>query len=173
MIIFKKIKWKNFLSTGNTFVEIDLRKSQLTLMIGANGSGKSTMLDALCFALFNRPFRNIKKEQIVNTINNGDSIVEVEFEVGTKQYLIRRGIKPNLFEIYQNDKLINQDASNIDYQKYLEQNRDKIKKMKQDNTFDTCRVNDLLNLPMNVSNALLINEIYDMGSLMKLTIIGF
>ena len=73
MILFKKIKWKNFLSTGNTFVEIDLRKSQLTLMIGANGSGKSTMLDALCFALFNRPFRLIKKEQIVNTINNADT----------------------------------------------------------------------------------------------------
>ena len=81
MILFKKIKWKNFLSTGNTFVEIDLRKSQLTLMIGANGSGKSTMLDALCFALFNRPFRQIKKEQIVNTINTSDTLVELEFQV--------------------------------------------------------------------------------------------
>ena len=79
MIIFKKIRWKNFLSTGNNFVEIELNKSQMTLMIGANGSGKSTMLDALCFALFNRPFRLIKKEQIVNTINNADTLVEVDF----------------------------------------------------------------------------------------------
>ena len=84
--------------------------------------GKSTLLDALCYACLTSPFRIIKKDQMVNTINNGDSLVEVEFEVGTNQYMIRRGIKPNLFEIYQNDKLINQDASNIDYQKYLEQN---------------------------------------------------
>ena len=120
MILFKKIKWKNFLSTGNTFVEIDLRKSQLTLMIGANGSGKSSMLDALCFALFNRPFRNIKKEQIVNTINNSDTIVEVEFQVGTKMYKIIRGIKPSIFEIYCDDVLQNQDASSVDYQNVLE-----------------------------------------------------
>ena len=120
MILFKNIKWKNFLSTGNTFVEIDLRKSQLTLMIGANGSGKSTMLDALCFALFNRPFRNIKKEQIVNTINGGDALVEVEFQVGTKMYKIIRGIKPNLFEIYSDGLLLNQDASSVDYQNVLE-----------------------------------------------------
>jgi len=120
VIIFKKIKWKNFLSTGNTFVEIDLRKSQLTLMIGANGSGKSTMLDALCFALFNRPFRNIKKEQIVNTINNSDTLVEIEFQVGTKMYKITRGIKPNIFEIYSDGVLLNQDASSVDYQNVLE-----------------------------------------------------
>ena len=80
MILFKKIRWKNFLSTGNTFVEIELNKSQMTLMIGANGSGKSTMLDALTFALFNRPFRLIKKEQIVNTINNNDTLVELDFK---------------------------------------------------------------------------------------------
>ena len=110
MILFKSIKWKNFLSTGNTFVEIDLRKSQLTLMIGANGSGKSTMLDALCFALFNRPFRLIKKEQIVNTINNGDTVVELEFQIGTKMFKIIRGIKPNIFEIYSDSVLLNQDA---------------------------------------------------------------
>ena len=120
MILFKSIKWKNFLSTGNTFVEIDLRKSQLTLMIGANGSGKSTMLDALCFALFNRPFRLIKKEQIVNTINNADTLVELEFQVGTKAFKVIRGIKPNIFEIYCDDVLQNQDASSIDYQKILE-----------------------------------------------------
>ena len=120
MIIFKKIRWKNFLSTGNNFVEIELNKSQMTLMIGANGSGKSTMLDALCFALFNRPFRLIKKEQIVNTINNADTLVELEFQVGTKAFKIIRGIKPNIFEIYCDDVLQNQDASSVDYQKILE-----------------------------------------------------
>src|SRR5210317_1585564 len=121
MIIFKKIRYKNFLSTGNQPIEIELDKSATTLVVGSNGSGKSTLLDALCFVLFNKPFRIIKKEQMVNTINNGETLVEVEFTVGTKNYLIRRGIKPNLFEIYQNDKLLNQDASSIDYQKYLEQ----------------------------------------------------
>ena len=120
MILFKKIRWKNFLSTGNTFVEIDLNKSQMTLMIGANGSGKSTMLDALTFALFNRPFRLIKKEQIVNTINNGDTLVEVEFQIGTKLFKVIRGIKPNIFEIYSDGVLQNQDASSVDYQKILE-----------------------------------------------------
>ena len=120
MIIFKKIRWKNFLSTGNTFVEIELNKSQMTLMIGANGSGKSTMLDALTFALFNRPFRLIKKEQIVNTINNADTLVEVEFQIGTKYFKVIRGIKPNIFEIYSDGVLQNQDASSVDYQKILE-----------------------------------------------------
>ena len=122
MIKFKKIRYKNFLSTGNIPIEVELDKSSTTLIVGSNGSGKSTLLDALCYALFNKPFRIIKKDQMVNTINNSDTLVEVEFEVGTNQYMIRRGIKPNLFEIYQNNKLINQDASSIDYQKYLEQN---------------------------------------------------
>ena len=120
MILFKKIRWKNFLSTGSQFVEIELNKSQMTLMIGANGSGKSTMLDALCFALFNRPFRQIKKEQIVNTINNGDTLVELEFQVGTKNFKIIRGIKPTIFEIYSDGVLQNQNASSVDYQKILE-----------------------------------------------------
>jgi DNA repair exonuclease SbcCD ATPase subunit len=120
MILFKKIRWKNFLSTGSQFVEIELNKSQMTLMIGANGSGKSTMLDALCFALFNRPFRQIKKEQIVNTINNGDAVVELEFQVGTKNFKIIRGIKPTIFEIYSDGVLQNQNASSVDYQKILE-----------------------------------------------------
>jgi DNA repair exonuclease SbcCD ATPase subunit len=122
VILFKKIKWKNFLSTGNTPIEIDLNKAPTTLIIGTNGSGKSTLLDALCFVLFNRPFRLIKKEQIVNTINDGDTEVEVEFNVGTKNYKVVRGIKPNKFEIYSDGDLINQDASTIDYQKYLETN---------------------------------------------------
>ena len=120
MILFKKIRWKNFLSTGSQFVEIELNKSQMTLMIGANGSGKSTMLDALCFALFNRPFRQIKKEQIVNTINNGDTLVELEFQVGTKNFKIIRGINPTIFEIYSDGVLQNQNASSVDYQKILE-----------------------------------------------------
>ena len=122
MIVFKKIKYKNFLSTGNTPIEVDLRKSPTTLVIGQNGSGKSTLLDALCWALFNKPFRIIKKEQMINTINQSDCEVEIEFDVGTKQYKIKRGVKPNLFEIYCNGEMINQNASNIDYQKYLETN---------------------------------------------------
>ena len=103
-------------------IEVELNKAPTTLVVGSNGSGKSTLLDALCFALFNKPFRMIKKEQMVNTINNQDCIVELEFEIGTKQYVIKRGIKPNLFEIYCDGKLLNQDASTMDYQKYLEQN---------------------------------------------------
>ena len=122
MILFKRISYKNFLSSGNIPIEIDLSISQLTLVVGINGSGKSTLLDALCFVLFNRPFRIIKKEQMINTINAGDCLVEVEFDVGTKNYIIRRGIRPNLFEIFCNGKLLNQDANNIDYQKYLETN---------------------------------------------------
>ena len=122
MILFNRLNYKNFLSSGNQPIIIDLDKSQMTLIVGTNGSGKSTLLDALCFVLFNRPFRIIKKEQMVNTINNGDCIVEVDFDVGTKSYKVRRGIKPNLFEIFCDGKKLNQDANNIDYQKYLEQN---------------------------------------------------
>jgi len=122
VITFKKIKYKNFLSSGNVPIEIELSKAHTTLIVGPNGSGKSTFLDALCFALFNRPFRGIKKEQMVNTVNNGDCEVTLEFDIGTKSYKIVRGIKPNLFEIYQDGTLINQEASNIDYQKYLETN---------------------------------------------------
>jgi len=120
MIIFKKIKWKNFLSTGNTPIEVELNKAQMTLLIGANGSGKSTLLDAICFALFNRPFRLIKKEQIVNTINNADTLVELEFQIGKKNFKVVRGIKPTIFEIYCDEVLQNQDASSVDYQKILE-----------------------------------------------------
>ena len=122
MIYFKKLRWRNFLSTGNQFIEIDLAKSPSTLIIGTNGSGKSTMLDALCFTLFNRPFRDIKKEQLVNTINGQDCELEVEFETSNKKYRVVRGIKPNKFEIHCNGVLLNQDANNIDYQNTLEQN---------------------------------------------------
>ena len=120
MIIFKKLRWKNFLSTGNTFIEVELNNSQTTLIIGPNGSGKSTLLDALCFALFNRPFRLIKKEQIINTINTADCLVELEFSIGRKEYKIIRGIKPTIFQIYCDGTLLNQEASTVDYQNVLE-----------------------------------------------------
>ena len=122
MIHFKSISWKNFLSTGNTPIEIKLDNHPTNLIIGKNGSGKSTLLDALCFVLFNKPFRIIKKEQMVNTINNGGCNVTIEFSVGTKNYKVIRSVKPNKFEIYKDDVLVNQDASTIDYQKYLERN---------------------------------------------------
>ena len=122
MIYFKTLRWRNFLSTGNQFIEIEMNKSASTLIIGKNGSGKSTLLDALCFVLFNRPFRNIKKEQLVNTINNIDCEIQCEFNIGNKEYKVVRGIKPNIFKIYCDGLLLNQEASSVDYQKTLEQN---------------------------------------------------
>jgi DNA repair exonuclease SbcCD ATPase subunit len=121
MIIFKSISWQNFLSTGNSPNKILLNKSPTTLIIGKNGEGKSTILDALCFSLFGKPFRNINKSQLVNSINGKKCLVEIEFSVGSKEYKVVRGIKPNIFEIYLNDELINQDAASRDYQKVLEQ----------------------------------------------------
>jgi DNA repair exonuclease SbcCD ATPase subunit len=120
MIIFRNLRWKNFLSTGNFFTEINLDNNNTTLIVGSNGSGKSTMLDALCFVLFGKPFRNINKGQLVNTINQKDCTVEIEFDAGNKSYKIVRSIKPNLFEIYCNGHLINQDAAVKDYQEHLE-----------------------------------------------------
>ena len=121
MITFKYIRWKNFLSTGNNFIEIQLNRNSSTLIIGENGAGKSTILDALCFGLFGRPFRNINKPQLTNSVNNSACVVEVEFEIGSKEIKVIRGIKPNIFEIYINGKMYNQDANVRDYQKYLEQ----------------------------------------------------
>lgn len=121
MIKFKNILWKNFLSTGGQFTEIKLDRSPSTLVVGENGAGKSTVLDALCFVLFNKPFRNINKPQLMNTINNKALEVEVEFSIGKKDYKIRRGIKPGIFEIHVNGEMINQDAAAKDYQKYLEE----------------------------------------------------
>jgi len=120
MIIFEKVRWKNFLSTGNQFTEITLTKSPNTLIIGHNGAGKSTILDALCFGLFGKPFRKINKPQLLNSINQSDCVVEVEFTIGQRRYKIVRGIKPNTFEIYCNDVLVNQDAKAKDYQEHLE-----------------------------------------------------
>ena len=121
MIIFNTIRWKNFLSTGNQFTEIRLDRSPNTLIVGENGGGKSTMLDALCYSLFGKPFRNINKPQLVNSINKKQLLVEVEFQSGRKSYKIVRGIKPGLFEIYVDGELLNQDAAARDYQKYLEE----------------------------------------------------
>jgi len=120
MILFRNVRWKNLLSTGNFFTEIKLDGNTNTLIVGENGSGKSTMLDALCFGLFGKPFRNINKPQLLNSINQKDCIVEVEFDTNNKSYKIVRGIKPNKFEIYQNGDLINQDAATRDYQEFLE-----------------------------------------------------
>ena len=121
MIIFKKVRWKNFLSTGNYFLEVELDRNPSTLIVGENGSGKSTVLDALCFVLFNKPFRPISKSQLINSINLGGTVVELEFHVQRNKFKIIRGIKPNVFEIYCNGRMMNQNANNNDYQKILEQ----------------------------------------------------
>ena len=121
MIIFKSIRWKNFLSTGNAFSEIRLDASPATLIVGANGAGKSTFLDAMCYALFNKPFRKITISQLVNAVNEKDLLVELEFTIGSREYMVRRGRKPNVFEIYLNDTKTKEEASTLEQQKYLEQ----------------------------------------------------
>ncbi len=120
MIQFKKLRWKNFLSTGDSFTEIELDRHPTSLIIGENGSGKSTMLDVLTFSLFSKPFRKVNKTQMINTVNGKGCLTEVEFVIGNKTYLVRRGQKPNIFEIYVDDELINQDAKVKDYQDRLE-----------------------------------------------------
>jgi DNA repair exonuclease SbcCD ATPase subunit len=120
MICFKIIRWKNLLSTGNTFTEVQLDLNPTTLILGTNGSGKSTMLDALCYGLFKKPFRNINKDQLINTINGGECVIEVEFEVGTRQYKIVRGIKPDIFDLYVDGKKRElHEAATKDDQAYL------------------------------------------------------
>jgi DNA repair exonuclease SbcCD ATPase subunit len=120
MIHFTKVRWKNFLSTGNAFTEIQLDKNDSTLIVGENGAGKSTMLDALCFGLYGKPFRKVKKDQLINSVNGRDVLVEIEFRTHDHQYTIRRGIKPSLFEIIEDGVLIDQDAAARDYQEMLE-----------------------------------------------------
>ena len=121
MIYFEKIRWKNFLSTGNQFSEINLNTNQTTLIIGQNGAGKSTILDALTFVLFGKAFRKINKPQLINSTNEKDCLVEIEFKIGSIDWKVCRGIKPNIFEIYRDGSLLNQEASANDQQKYLEQ----------------------------------------------------
>ena len=121
MILFKTIKWRNFLSTGNQFTEVNFQDAKTNLIVGTNGSGKSTILDALTFVLYNKPFRKINKPQLINSVNEKDCLVEIEFSVNSKEYKIIRGIKPNVFEIWCDGELLNQDAASRDYQKVLEQ----------------------------------------------------
>ena len=122
MITFKKIRWKNFLSTGNQFTQVDFLEYQTNLIVGTNGAGKSTILDALTFALFNKPFRKINKSQLVNTTNEKETLVEVDFEVNNREYVVRRGIKPNVFDIQVNGELLHREADDRTNQKILEEN---------------------------------------------------
>jgi DNA repair exonuclease SbcCD ATPase subunit len=122
MIEFKKIRWKNFLSTGDKFTEIQLNRTSSTLIVGENGAGKSTILDALTFGLFGKPFRKINKPQLVNTVNEKDCVIEIEFSIGKREYLVRRAIKPNKFEVYIDGKMLDQDSKIRDSQIYLEEN---------------------------------------------------
>ena len=122
MIHFKTCRWKNFLSTGNEFIEIQLDRTPSTLVVGQNGAGKSTLLDALSYGLFNKPHRDIKKDQLINSVNGKRAVVEVEFEIGGTEFKVHRGIRPGKFEIWQNGNLINQASNARDYQKFLEQN---------------------------------------------------
>jgi DNA repair exonuclease SbcCD ATPase subunit len=122
MILFETIRWKNFLSTGNQFTEVNFQEHNTTLIVGTNGAGKSTILDALTFSLFGKPFRKINKPQLVNTINEKDCRVEVEFSIGLTKWKVIRGIKPNIFEIWRNDALLDQASASADQQKWLEQN---------------------------------------------------
>jgi DNA repair exonuclease SbcCD ATPase subunit len=122
MLVFQKIRWKNFLSTGNNWTEVDFQKNHTNLIIGTNGAGKSTILDALTFVLFNKPFRKINKPQLLNTINEKDCLVEIEFSVNSRDYLVRRGIKPNVFDIEVNGVLLHKEADDRANQKILEEN---------------------------------------------------
>ena len=122
MLLFHKIRYKNFLSSGNQFTEIDFEKNNTNLIIGTNGAGKSTLLDALTFVLFNKPFRKINKPQLINTTNERDCVVEIEFSVNAKEYLVRRGIKPNIFDIEVNGNPLHKEADDRSNQKILEEN---------------------------------------------------
>ena len=121
MLHFEKLRWKNFLSTGNVYTELHLDRSPSTVIVGENGAGKSTMLHALCWGLFNKPFRNIKLLQLINSVSRKDARVEIEFRIGTVQYKIVRAYKPNVFEIWKNGELLRQQGNIIDYQDILEE----------------------------------------------------
>ena len=122
MIRFEKLRYKNFLSSGNNFTDIDFTTSSTTLVVGHNGAGKSTMLDALSFGLFGKPHRKISKTQLINTINNKGTLVEVEFSIGSQSYKVVRGIKPSKFEIWVGGNMLNESSNAKEYQKMLEKN---------------------------------------------------
>ena len=126
MIVLKTVRWKNFLSTGNQFLEVHLDKEPMTLIVGKNGAGKSTLIDAITFSLFGKPFKRINKGQLINSVNEKDLVTEIEFNIGKSRWKVRRGIKPALFEIYHNGNKLDQEAKSTDYQKYLE---DKVLKL--------------------------------------------
>lgn len=172
MIEFKSVKWRNFLSTGNDFTEIKLNKSPTTLIVGQNGSGKSTLLDALSFGLFGKPHRDIKKPQLINSINNKQCQVEVEFNVGKHEFKIVRGIKPGKFEIWQNGKMINQDANAKDYQKFLEQNILKLnhKSFHQVVVLGSTSFIPFMKLPLGVRRSL-IEDLLDINIFSKMNVV--
>ena len=121
MIRLKTVRFKNFLASGNRFIEVKLDKEPMMLIDGKNGAGKSTLIDAITFSLFGKPFKKVNKGQLMNTVNEKELMTEIEFSVGKSEWKIRRGIKPAVFEIYHNGKVKNQDAKSTDYQKYLEE----------------------------------------------------
>ena len=169
MIIFKKIRYKNFLSTGNSFTEIDLQQSKSTLVVGQNGAGKSTMLDAISFGLFGKPHRNITKPQLLNSINNKQCVVEVEFSVGAAQFKIVRGIKPGIFEIWKNGEMINQSSHAKEYQRILETNILKINHKSFHQVVVLGSSNFIPFMQLNPHNRrLVIEELLDIGVFSKM-----
>src|SRR5210317_2196501 len=169
MIIFKKIRYKNFLSTGNSFTEIDLEQSKSTLVVGQNGAGKSTMLDAISFGLFGKPHRNITKPQLLNSINNKQCVVEVEFSVGSAQFKIVRGIKPGIFEIWKNGEMINQSSHAKEYQRILETNILKINHKSFHQVVVLGSSNFIPFMQLNPHNRrLVIEELLDIGVFSKM-----
>ena len=169
MILFQKIRYKNFLSTGNNFTEIDLRKSKSTLVVGQNGAGKSTMLDALSFALFGKPHRSITKPQLINSINGKACVVEVEFQIGGAYFKIVRGIKPGIFEIWKNGDMINQSSHAKEYQKILEQNILKINHKSFHQVVVLGSSNFIPFMQLNPHNRrLVIEELLDIGVFSKM-----